>query len=68
MRQLLTDLFGRVGFGPRFGVKLAGYGLWRAASQRFFDGGKRFKWLQKLTGKGKAADVMHITWFDLECI
>ena len=33
----------RVGFDRRFGVKLGGYGLLKAACRRFLDGGKRFK-------------------------
>ena len=32
------------------------------------DGGKRFNWLKKQTGKGEATEVMHITWFDPGCI
>jgi hypothetical protein len=33
----------RVGFGGRFGVKFAFYGLGRAACLATFDNGKRFK-------------------------
>ena len=58
----------RVGFGRRFGVKLAV--LWAVESglPLISNGSKHFKSLEKLTGKGKATNVMHITWFDPECI
>jgi hypothetical protein len=58
----------RVGFGWRFGVKLGV--LWAAGSglPLINDASKSFKWLRKLTGKGKATNVMHITRFDPECI
>jgi hypothetical protein len=63
-----TQLFQWVGFGPRFSVKLAV--LWAVESSLplISDGSKHFKSLRKLTGKGKATNVMHITWFDPECI
>jgi hypothetical protein len=58
----------RVGFDCRFGVKLAV--LWAVESSLplISDGSKHFKSLRKLAGKGKATTVMHITWFDPECI
>ena len=57
-----------VGFGCRFGVKLGV--LWAVESSLplISDGSKHFKSLRKLTGKGEATNVMHITWFDPECI
>ena len=58
----------QVGFGCRFGVKLGV--LWAVESglPLILDGSKHFKYLKKLTGKGKATNVMHITWVDPGCI
>ena len=58
----------RVGFGRHFGVKLAV--LWAVESglPLISDGSKQLKSLRKLTRKGRATNVMHITWFDPECI
>ena len=63
-----TLRFQWVGFGRRFGVKLGV--LWAVESSLplISDGSKHFKSLRKLTGKGEATNVMHITWFDPECI
>jgi hypothetical protein len=63
-----TRAAGRVGFGLHFGVKLAVLWAVRGGLPLVSEGGKRFKWQKKLTGKGEATNVMHVTWFDPECI
>ena len=63
-----TQPFQWVGFGLKFGVKLAVLWLLRAACRSFLTAATFFNWLKKQTGKGEATRVMHITWFDPGCI